>query len=371
MSQIKITRLAVLPVLIFMSIFGIAQDSPQKKGITIGHIIKTLDSEINSKNYKLYVNLPGNYDKNKDKTYPVLYVLDGQWDFANVVTTYNNIQYDGSIPELLIIGISYGGENPDYMSLRANDMTPTVLPHIKNSGDAKIFTEVLRKEIIPFIDKEYRTSKENRTLMGNSFGGLFTHYTLFNANDLFSNYIICNPSLWYDNELAFTYEKEFANNNTDLRANAFFVWGSLDDVKRHEKMAKQIESHQYNLFDFKSNTEEGYGHTGAKSGGYADGLLHSFKRKNINIPEKELQKYTGNYEMGPGQEISIIIHDGHLAVKEFNGVTNIPIYTISKDEFSLRGSYNTFEFNKDENEKVISLTVQPNKENTITLKKTK
>lgn len=375
MSHIKINHALTFLCFIFLSSLSNAQENEttesRYKGINTGHETRVLDSKINTKNYKLLVSLPDNYHKSKNKKYPVLYLLDGQWDFTNTVSTHNTLMYDGLAPKIIIIGISYAGESPNFTNLRANDMTPTVLPQIKNSGEAKLFTEVLGKEIIPFVEKEYRASNKNRTLIGNSFGGLYTHYVLFNSPDLFHNYVICNPSLWYDNELSFKYENKYYKNNKTLNANATLVWGSLDDIKRHEKMANQIKTHNYKGLNFYTSTEEGFGHNSTKPGGYAKGILHSFKIKGIDVPEKELKKYTGNYELAPGQEISLIIHEGHLAVKEFNGKKNIPIYSISENEFSLMGTYRIFEFNKDEKGKIISLTVETDPGNTIVLKKVK
>lgn len=374
-AQIKLNYLLTLISFLFVSFISIAQESETEnesryKGMNIGSETRILNSKINDKHYKLYVSLPNNYEKEKDKTYPVLYVLDGQWDFANIVTTQGNMNYDRFSPDVIIIGISYAGKEPDYVTLRANDMTPTVLPKVQNSGNAKQFTDVLRNEILPFIDKEYRTSAENRTLAGTSFGGLYTHYVLFNANALFKNYIICNPSLWYDNQLPFSYETDYSKRNTSLNANVFLVSGSKDPgVQLHHKMVKQISSRNYKGLNFKSSIAEGFGHAGTKSEGYAKGILHSFIIKGIKLPHEELNKYTGNYEIFPGHTISIIIHENNLAVKEFNGQTNIPIYAIDESNFSPEGTYKFFEFNKDENDEVISLSAETDPDNIVILKK--
>lgn len=372
-SSIKANSFLIFLYLIFVSHFCYTQEGKttaesRYKGINVGHETRFLDSKINSKNYKLFVSLPDTYHKDKDKKYPVLYLLDGQWDFTIAVPAYNTIKYDGLAPKIIIIGISYGGASPNYGDLRANDMTPTKLPRIKGSGDAKKFTEVLRKEIIPFVEKEYRASNENRTLMGTSFAGLYTHYVLFNSPDLFHNYIICNPTLWYDNELPFKYEKKYYKNNKALNVNVTLICGSLDDVKRYEKMADQIKKHNYEGLNFLATIENGFGHNSSKPGGYSKGILHSFKIRGISIPKEVLRKYTGDYELFPGQAITIHIHKEHLAIKEFQGQTNIPIYAISEDEFSLMGTYKAFDFNTNEEGKVTSLTVE-NNNGTVNLKK--
>ncbi len=365
----------ILKQLVFLfsliPILGVTQtiDDNRYKGINVGHETRVLESEINTKQYKLYINLPAHYKEHTDKSYPVFYMLDGQWDFATMVSIYGSLSYDRLIPDFIIVGISYAGDDPDYGRLRANDFTPTVLPNINNTGDAAQFTNVLRKEIIPFINDNYRTSPKNRTLAGTSFAGLYTHYVLFNANDLFSNYIICNPTYWYDNELPYKHESDYYKIHKRLDANVYLVSGSLDDVDRHNRMAKQIDSRAYKGLNFKDNIVEGFGHSSAKADGYSRGVLHSFAIKKVKLPKEELERYTGVYEIAPGQEVSIIIHNEHLAIDSFNGATNIPVYATADDSFSLQGSFRAFEFNTDAQGDITSLTVEVHNNTMHTLKK--
>jgi len=377
MRKIKPNHFLALLLSLFISSYSIGQEEQETsesryRGMNVGNQTRILKSKINTKNYKLYVSLPDSYSYKKEKNYPVLYMLDGQWDFAHMVSIAGIVKYDGLAPELIIIGVSYGkedGKNANYSTLRSNDMTPSIIEQVHNSGGAKQFTKVLREEIIPFIDKEYRTSEENRTLAGTSFGGLYTHYALFNANDLFHNYIICNPSYWYDNEWSYKNEENYFKKNNSLNANVYLVSGSLDNVKAHDKMAKQIKSRNYKNLNFESHISEGFGHGGAKAEGYAKGLLHVFKIRGITLPKEQLQKYTGTYEIRPDQRVSLIIHEGHLAIKEFRGDVNIPIYTISENKFSLEGRYRTFEFNKNDAGKVISITVETDPNRFVTVNK--
>lgn len=367
-----------IKILTFIIVFSISfvgntqeiKRDVDNKGINTGNHTRIFKSKINGKEYKLYINLPYNYESNIDLVYPVLYVLDGQWDFASIVSTQKYLYKDKLIPELITVGISYAGENPNYSSLRTNDLTPTVISERKNSGNSESFSNVLRSEIITLIEKQYRVSRENRTLAGFSFGGLFTHFMLFNHTDLFHNYIICNPSYWYDNELSFIMEEAYYKNNKTLKTNVFLVSGSLDDTIRHNKMARQIESRNYAGLNFKMSTVEGFGHNSSKSEGYARGILHSHKIKTLQLPENDLLEYIGEYEFTPGQSISIILHEDHLAILEFNGFVNIPLYFITKDQFSLQGTYRTLKFNKNDTGDVISLSTKYNKA-PVTLKKVK
>ncbi|WP_280640629.1 alpha/beta hydrolase [Hymenobacter volaticus] len=61
-----------------------------------------------------------------------------------------------------------------------------------------------QRELLPFLDQNYRTDVSNRTLMGHSFGGYFVLYALTEAlrtdTCYFTQYVAASPSLYYDNE---------------------------------------------------------------------------------------------------------------------------------------------------------------------------
>ncbi|MGH2622251.1 MAG: alpha/beta hydrolase [Sphingobacterium sp.] len=111
--------------------------------------------------------------------------------------------------EPIIIGIGYG--NAYLMdSLRIRDYTyPKALAQdsFPTSGGANSFYSFLKNELIPTIDRNYRTDKFSRTLMGHSFGGYFTLYVLLQDLEtmeadrpLFSNFISASPSINYYNQ---------------------------------------------------------------------------------------------------------------------------------------------------------------------------
>ena len=189
-------KIVITCLILFIGINSFAQKENNK--FEIGSDALEFTSKINNKNYKLYINLPASYSTDSLKNYPVLYKLDAQWSFASIVSLYGNLRFDGYVPEMIIVGISYGGINPHYDKLRGEDLTPTEFTYIPGSGGAARFQNVIRDEIMPLINKKYRTNTEQQTLSGTSLGGLFAYYTLLTANDLFNAYIICNPSFWWE-----------------------------------------------------------------------------------------------------------------------------------------------------------------------------
>jgi predicted alpha/beta superfamily hydrolase len=76
-----------------------------------GSEVRTIiSSVIPGQVYELQILLPGGY-KNSNKKYPVVYLMDSQWDFPLVKSIYGQQYYDGFIPELILVGITWGGSN--------------------------------------------------------------------------------------------------------------------------------------------------------------------------------------------------------------------------------------------------------------------
>ena len=59
--------------------------------------------------------------------------------------------------------------------------------------------DCIKTEIIPFIDKSYKTNTD-RGIAGHSLGGLFTAYCLVNSDGYFTRFGVSSPTLTWDNE---------------------------------------------------------------------------------------------------------------------------------------------------------------------------
>ena len=90
----------------------------------------------------------------------------------------------------------------NYREVRVRHMGPTVdwlEPHVE--GGAKRFLGFIREELIPFVDSNYPTNPEDRTLLGASLSGLFSVYALLQHPETFNRYVAGSPALgwgrWY------------------------------------------------------------------------------------------------------------------------------------------------------------------------------
>src|SRR5512133_1702551 len=97
-SIMQITGLVVL--LMFCSWVVNAQapkptdDSVPPEVTLAGTQLLHISSAITNKDYALYINLPGGYS-DTTKTFPVLFLIDAQWDFQLMQAIYGSQYYDG------------------------------------------------------------------------------------------------------------------------------------------------------------------------------------------------------------------------------------------------------------------------------------
>ena len=66
-------------------------------------------------------------------------------------------------------------------------------------GGGRNFLDFIEKELVPYIDKNYRT-EPTRTLVGHSLGGLLAVNSYIDENSLFDDYLSIDPSIWWDDK---------------------------------------------------------------------------------------------------------------------------------------------------------------------------
>jgi predicted alpha/beta superfamily hydrolase len=323
-----------------------------------GSRLEHLTSAIVGQEYDLCVNLPRGY-QDTSKAFPVIFLLDAQWDFPLLQALYGQQYYDGFIPGAIIVGITWGGVNPNHDSLRARDLTPTIVRQRSASGGAPKFLKFIKNELIPYIEQNYRAARSGRTLIGSSFGGLFTLYALFQETALFDRYVLTSPAVGWDNDVLFSFEKEYAAKNTQLPVRLFIAVGGLEGngVAETEKFAAQLKSRNYKGLELETKVLEGIGHSGSKAEGYTRGLQWVFARPTLSLSREFLGQYVGKYQVAPQVSIEIINDDGRL-VMVVPGNTRIPLLAENEEKFFVKGIYLMVRFKKNEAGKVTGVEVE-------------
>ena len=162
-------------------------------------VIDSLHSDILKEIRILNIYLPEGYAPDSTTLYPVIYLLDGgaDEDFIHVagLVQYNTFPWVNKIPKSIVVGIANTN--------RLRDFTfPTTVEDDKKkypaAGHSDKFIAFIEKELQPYIKRAYKTNNE-RTLIGQSLGGLLATEMLLKKPSLFNKYIIISPSLWWDN----------------------------------------------------------------------------------------------------------------------------------------------------------------------------
>jgi predicted alpha/beta superfamily hydrolase len=186
----------------FMAKFVLGQGLPEISSETEFSIGKTLhiNSTILEEERILNIYLPNGYSEDSSKIYPVIYLLDGSKDedFIHVsgIVQFGSFSWINMIPESIVVGISNVDRKRDFTYPSQNLLDQKEFPTTGASGK---FIEFIKKELQPLIDSAYHTSSK-KTLIGQSLGGLLATEVLFEQPQLFDNYIIVSPSLWWDDE---------------------------------------------------------------------------------------------------------------------------------------------------------------------------
>jgi len=178
---------------------------------------QTVTKEIKRDNgqcYKLIITLPSDYKPEKE--YKILYYLDAWWLNDLVQGCYrlkalSNKSLANNMDELILVGIASVGNEKDWNKQRNMDFTPSkynlnvvmkwgeALLNDTTTGGAKEFLQFFKHQIITFVESNYKIESSSRGILGHSFGGLFGFYSYINYPELFSNYILLAPSIWWNN----------------------------------------------------------------------------------------------------------------------------------------------------------------------------
>ena len=251
---------------------------PLRRVEIVNSEVRNLKSTETGRDYDIYIRVPDNYAAEAGKKYPVLYIIDGQWDFKLLDSVYGGLYYDKFVPEMILVGITYAGENPNFDRLRAMDLTPVPNNQFPGSGDAPKFLTFLKKDLMPYIESNYRIDAAKRTLMGSSFGGLFTVYTMFADPGLFRGYVAASPAVPYGDGFAFKQEKEFADKHTDISARLFLSVGSVEQLAGPvQAYMKALGSRGYKGLKLETRVIEGERHAGNKPEAFNRGLRFIFQ----------------------------------------------------------------------------------------------
>jgi predicted alpha/beta superfamily hydrolase len=179
-------RSASLLTGIWASAMWVAAQQPTLPAATVSQEMKSAKlGEMR----QFWVSLPDGYGATGEP-YPVLYMMDGDFNFNS--GGIGGLRYAaslGEIPEFIIVGI----KNTD----RSKDAFPEEVTYSdgsKGGGRADRYLDFIQTELIPYIDRTYRT-QTYRVLYGTSNTGFTAVHALLHRPELASAYIAASATL--------------------------------------------------------------------------------------------------------------------------------------------------------------------------------
>ncbi len=152
----------------------------------------------------LIVYVPEQYNVKPQRSFPVLYLQDGQNLFDGrtsyipgktwcVQETADRLIASGEVEPLIVVGVYNTGES------RLVEYTPTRDSRM-GGGGAALYGRMLIDEIAPYISRHYRTlaGPQNTGGGGSSLGGLLSLYLGLEYPEVFGKLAVLSPSVWWD-----------------------------------------------------------------------------------------------------------------------------------------------------------------------------
>lgn len=142
---------------------SIAQD--QKGKIIIGENI-SLRSEILDEERELFISLPSNYEQNIH-SYPIIIVLDAEYLFEITNAIVKIKASRNEMPESIVVGIPNNTGKRYDMAMQLNYPDGRTFFGDADGKKIKGYLSFFRKELIPFLEKNYRVN-HHKTIIGMS-----------------------------------------------------------------------------------------------------------------------------------------------------------------------------------------------------------
>ena len=248
---------------------------------------------VEGETYVIQIGLPIGYSTSQ-KSYPVLYVTDGdvQFGMARGIANEGWMRLGNDIKDIIVVGIGYGQGIDVLVKKRARDLAPSkdttwvVGRKYTNAGGADNFLKFIQYELFPVVNKNYRITPDSVAIFGHSFGGLFAAYILFKQPELFQGYIISSPPVIWNNKSLLKLEAEYFSNHKELNKIVYLSIGSLEGKTPNNKDAmnlinefsQNIQAHNYKGLTLVTRIFEGETHSSVPPTVLNNGMRTLFKK---------------------------------------------------------------------------------------------
>ncbi len=209
--------------------------SDNKQVVAFGVVEKIHSKELGEERI-LNIYLPEGYERDSITNYPVIYLLDGSAneDYPHIAGIVQFMNMYELMPRSIVVGIANVNRYRDFTY--PSNVAFDIEANPANGGSPE-FIAFIEKELQPFIKANYKTDG-TRTIIGQSLGGLLATEILLKKPELFDDYIIVSPSLWWDEQRLVNQADSIFQINPELRKRVFVSRGDEGEVMN--KVADQL-----------------------------------------------------------------------------------------------------------------------------------
>lgn len=190
----------------------------------------TIESQIFEGERAISVMLPENYTSDSTTNFVVAYVFDGQFEpYVKMVHSMMNFyaQSGMGIP-MIIVGVHTQNRWGEFVTMSEEDIEVTGLK------GASQLTDFLSKELIPWVEENYRVEKL-RVGFGHSLWGTYVLNELMKENSIFDAVIAASSNLTMNKEKPVNDAVDFIRNHADQSKFAYTTCGTEGDMENDFK----------------------------------------------------------------------------------------------------------------------------------------
>ena len=234
----------------------------------------SIHSKILDEERELFIHLPNTYHlSNAQLHYPVLYLLDGQRNFGHAVGTLDLLNQSNMAQEMIVVAIAN--------THRSRDFTPTYDENYNEwgmSGGADNFLDFIEKELVPYINENYRAN-HFKIISGHSLGGLLSVYALQSRPHLFQAHFAFSPSLWWQEQVIFDDAETFFSDTSELNNYLYINMGSegghmLTSYQRYKEL---LNTHKRKGLSYNTDLDTTEGHNTTALAGHSLAYQNLYK----------------------------------------------------------------------------------------------
>nr|WP_156503611.1 alpha/beta hydrolase-fold protein [Pseudoalteromonas gelatinilytica] len=240
----------------------------------------TIESSNLSEQRTVVVQLPKSYQTQPNKRYPVIYRLDGAGNLPLINAVLERLQQDDQAPEVIVVAIE--------STNRLRDFYPTVNKEpqgpVGEGGGAAKFLAFVEQELMPLVNKQYRTH-DYRVIAGASAAGVLALYAMQAEPELFQAHIAYSPAVWWNYGAPAKSLNTFVTKAKSINSYVYMNIGEEAGImrERYDDMQQTLQNSKVQNLRFKSDAFAGVSHNLTSAAGAFNAYHGLFLSKHMPL----------------------------------------------------------------------------------------